>query len=329
MKATNVISLLAMIASGFMGFFLGQWFFEWLVSTYIGIEILAQLLGFAGGVALAIILSIPGLQSLPEVSQSIISLSGWRLSWFVFSEGPAWRIPFISRFITETTQLITYDFPGLECLSKDDVTVTVDGSVQARLTSINDSLGVETLIKTLRQEYESAVRIAIKSRGIEEIPGLKSFIADKLMNGGKISPDDAAQEVNLTGLKSVVESMGWTIESVKITETRPDQKFLDELEARRAEDVQAGAEAKDTDTLVSSFTKAKNAMKDVPDVDVLAAIQARRGFSKNIHVSGGDSLQRAAAILADGMASRASSSPSSDGGQDQQRPLNPRRRGGK
>lgn len=312
MKQNNYVSIGIGILWGISMFLLGKQvvpaLFAGLLSTFhLPLPgTLADALGLIGGVAAVGLLAWPGFQSLPEVSLSIISLLGQRIPDFVFSEGPAWRPPYICKFLTESIKIVTFDFPGLVCMSKDNQEVTVDGAVQCRVSDINQALEVADFRATLEQGYKGAVRVAAHGRDAEDLPGSKNWVAEMVRNGGSVpqpTADDPNATVALEGLEGLVEGYGRKISSVSITEIRLSPEYAKQLENQKLEDVQATAEEKDTDTLIRNFTKAHDVMGDkgVPGSEVLAALQGRRGYSKNIHVSGGSPVERAAAILGDAL----------------------------
>lgn len=305
MKRINFFSLAVGVLVGFIVFLLGYR----LATSLVDIQIVSTVLGIVFGLAAIGFLAYPGFEALPEVSQSILSVAGLRIKQFVFSEGPAWRIPFVSRFLTESTKIVTFDFPDLQCMSSDNQQVTINGAVQCRITDINTALEISDFKATLMQVYENALRIAAHGKKAEELPGSKQWIAKLVRNGGSIpqpTSEDPSATVELPGLDSAVLALGRTIVSLTITEIALSEEYRKSLEAKTLEQVQAKAEGADTDTLISNFEKAYTAMakKGVPGGEILAALQARRGLSKNISVSGGTPIERAAAMIADGFSGK-------------------------
>lgn len=276
----------------------------WLSVDLIEIPFVGPIIGIVLGLVALGFLVYPGFQALPEVSNSILSIAGMRIKTFVFDEGPAWRPPFISRFLTRSTKIETFDFPGLQCMSLDNQLVTINGAVQCRTYNVNLALEIADFRATLRQVYENSLRIAAHGKRAEELPGSKQWIAKLLREGGSVPTNDPnGATIELPGLDNAVMALGEMIVSITITEIALSEEYQKQLEAKTLEGVQANAEDTDTDTLVRNFEKAYTAMatKGVPGNEILAALQARRGYSRNINVSGGSPLERGAAIIGDAL----------------------------
>lgn len=270
----------------------------------IEIPFVGPLIGVVLGLIALGCLVYPGFQALPEVSNSILSIAGLRIKTLVFDEGPAWRPPFISRFLIESTKMETFNYPELQCMSLDNQLVTINGAVQCRTYDVNLVLEVADFRATLRQVYENSLRIAAHGKKAEELPGSKQWMGDVLHKGGHIPTNDPnGATIELPGLDNAVLALGKMIMSITITEIALSEEYRKQLEAKTLEAVQANAEDTDTDTLVRNFDKAHAAMatKGVPGNEILAALQARRGLSKNISVSGGTPIERGAAILGDAL----------------------------
>lgn len=314
MKRVNFISLVVGAGVGLLLFALTYMIVAGLISDLTGYEIIDILLkvvtGSFAGLVVVIFTVFPGFQALPEVSKSIISIAGYRMQKYVFSEGPAWRPPYIGKFLIESTKIVTYDFPDLLCMSLDNQEVRIDGAVQCRVSDVNTALEVEDFQKTLKQAYENAVRVAAHGKQAEELPGSKNWVAEMIRNGGEVRQEDGSVIV-LEKLEGVVEGYGRNIVSLSITEIRLSEKYTQALEDQRLEIVQTGAEDKDTETLIRNFEKAHAALgsKGVSGNNILAALQARRGYSKNINVSGGSAIERGAAILAETLQLQSSPKP--------------------
>ncbi len=171
---------------GVFNFFIGKVianFIEKIVIPYIGISF-SSMIWWVSFFTFIFYFGWCGIRKIEEFWCGIPVILGQPIPNFILPSGYFWQLPEpIMSFLPVYQGRRDLDLPTVKALSRDQIEVTMDAQIQARVTNPYEWIRAEEADKMLITLGERNLRILINSKKLGEIPGLKQEFSRKLEEG--------------------------------------------------------------------------------------------------------------------------------------------------
>lgn len=125
-----------------------------------------------------------GIRKIQEFWVGVPVIFGQPVSWFILPSGYLWQLPEpLMSFIPVYIGQRNLEVPQVTALSRDQILITMDSLVQARVTEPYNWARTEDANDALRTLVQTNLRILINNYSCEEIPGMKQKFSKDLENG--------------------------------------------------------------------------------------------------------------------------------------------------